>query len=44
MVDETEMISNTILALDPDYWKCEKCGAINSAQTDGEKCWWCLAR
>ena len=34
-------LSDTILALDPDYWKCGKCGAINSTQKDGDVCPWC---
>ena len=38
---DMKQLSETILALDPDYWKCAKCGAINSTQTDGETCWWC---
>jgi hypothetical protein len=29
------------MADDPDYWKCDKCGAINSTQTNGEECSWC---
>ena len=33
-------LSTTILALDPDYWKCDKCGAINSTQKDGDECPW----
>ncbi len=40
-MDEMKRLSDTILALDQDYWKCEKCGAINSAQTDGDTCFWC---
>jgi rubrerythrin len=36
-------LSDTILALDPDYWKCDKCGAINSTQKDGDVCPWCNA-
>lgn len=34
-------LSDTILALDKDYWKCDKCGAINNRQASGDECSWC---